>query len=141
MLDEQPTSSLPKIRHVLVMDDHKDCADSLAMILRHDGHNVHVAYSALQALELAVAYRPDMFLLDLGMPDMDGYTVAVKLRHDLNFANALIIAVTGYGIAGDRARTAAAGFDLHLTKPIDRPKLLEMLEKQSVGCEEGSVGK
>jgi CheY-like chemotaxis protein len=118
------------IRDILIMDDHKDCADSLAMLMRQGGHHVYVAYSAMQALELAKQHRPDVFLLDLGMPILDGYTVAVRLRQEMNFSQALIIAVTGYGMAGDRARTTAAGFDQHLTQPIDSAKLLGLLSTE-----------
>ena len=131
MMTSERRRTHSEVRHVLVMDDHRDCADSLAILLRQGGHDVSVAYSAKKALELAESQRPDVFLLDLGMPDLDGFTVAVKLRHDLNFRDALIVAVTGYGIAGDRARTAAAGFDLHLIKPVDGRQLLERLSVES----------
>jgi CheY-like chemotaxis protein len=112
------------------MDDHQDGADALAVLLRRQGYDVHVAYSASAALELAGSHRPDMFLLDLGMPELDGYTVAVKLRHELKFRDAMIVAVTGYGMAGDRARTAAAGFDAHLTKPVDVGAILSLVRAE-----------
>jgi DNA-binding response OmpR family regulator len=131
MASEHESMPPAEVRKVLIMDDRKDCADSLAIILRHHGHDVLVAYSAEAALKIAATQRPDVFLLDLGMPDMDGFTVAVKLRHELSFKDALIVAVTGFGIAGDRARTAAAGYDLHLTKPIDGNKLVELLGGES----------
>jgi len=141
MLKERTGAAVTERRRVLIMDDHRDCAESLALLLRLDGHEVYVAYSAARALELASTHRPDVFLLDLGMPELDGFTVAVKLRKELGFTKALIIAVTGYGMAGDRARTAAAGFDLHLTKPIDGRQVAQLLAGQSACLADGCVGK
>jgi CheY-like chemotaxis protein len=127
MFSHQRTTDTTVPCQILIMDDHQDGADALAILLRREGHDVHVAYSAAAALELAETHHPDVFLLDLGMPELDGYTVAVKLRHELNFQDAMIIAVTGYGMAGDRARTASAGFDAHLTKPVDLRAILGLL--------------
>ena len=95
---------MSELKHVLVVDDNRDSADMLAIVLRHHGHNVQVAYSGPTALEVAREQRPSVILLDLGMPSMDGYTVARHLRDQPETKNALIVAVTGYGLAGDRAR-------------------------------------
>jgi len=95
------------------------------------GHQVFVAYSADAALDLARSERPNVFLLDLSMPESDGFTIGAQLRHDLNFKDALIIAVTGYGMECDRARTAAAGFDLHLTKPVDSLKVMQIITTET----------
>lgn len=112
---------------VLVVDDNTDAADMLAILLRHRGHEVQVAYSGALALELALVQQPSVILLDIGLPQMDGYKVARELRERPETRDALIIAVTGYGLDGDRARARAAGFDLHLLKPIDAHQLFEVL--------------
>ncbi len=111
---------------LLVVDDNRDAADSLAMLLRLQGHEVRVAHDGLAALELAKGYRPEMVFLDIGMPGMDGYEVARRLRRQPGLENVRLAALTGWGQAEDRRRTAEAGFDHHLVKPAE-PNALESL--------------
>jgi CheY-like chemotaxis protein len=106
-------------RRVLIVDDNEDAANSLAMILELGGHATASVYTAADALRRAAAFRPDIVLLDIGLPGMDGYEVAQKLRELPGLRDIRLIAVTGYGRSDDRARARDAGFDDHLTKPVD----------------------
>jgi two-component system CheB/CheR fusion protein len=112
---------------VLVVDDNADSADSVAAILEASGHDVQVAYSAQKALEMAVEYQPDIMLLDIGLPDMDGYQVAKHLRQTPELREMRLIAITGYGQESDRERSREAGFDEHMVKPVEWRKLEELL--------------
>jgi PAS domain S-box-containing protein len=112
---------------VLVVDDNADSADSIAAILETSGHEVEVAYSAQKALEMAVEYQPDIVLLDIGLPDMDGYEVAKRLRQTPELKEMRLIAITGYGQQSDRQRSREAGFDEHVVKPVECQKLEELL--------------
>jgi signal transduction histidine kinase len=113
-------------RRVLVVDDNVDAAQSLAAVLRLSGHEVRVANDGRTALEVAPAFGPEVILLDIGMPELDGYEVARRLRQQPRFAGTRIVALTGWGTAEDRARSRAAGFDEHLTKPV-APRVLQEL--------------
>jgi CheY-like chemotaxis protein len=104
---------------VLIVDDERDTADSLGLLLQRAGHEVKVAYTGAAALETARQLRPDVVLCDLGLPGLDGLQVAAALRADPATADARLIAVSGYGQQCDASRSRAAGFDLHLTKPVD----------------------
>lgn len=108
----------PKHR-ILVVDDISDVADSLAMLLRLEGHEVETAYTAPGALELAWRTNPDVIFLDIGVPQMNGYEIARRLRTDLRTAGVHLIAMTGYGQEQDRERSSVAGFDAHVVKPAD----------------------
>jgi CheY-like chemotaxis protein len=101
---------------VLVVDDNVDAAEMLAELLRASGYTASVAYDGPVALELARASPPNIVLIDIGLPVMDGYELARRLRGMLNGAR--LIAVTGYGQQGDRERSREAGFDAHLVKPV-----------------------
>ena len=114
-------------RRVLVVDDNIDSADSLALLLRVDGHLVETAHDGEAALELAERFQPDAILLDLGMPRMNGYEVCERIRSHPWGRSILMVAQTGWGQAQDRARTLEAGFDAHLTKPIDPAAIQDML--------------
>jgi len=103
---------------ILVVDDSRDAADTCAILLELSGHHVQTAYTAQRALELAEIFRPHLFLLDIGLPDLDGYQLARKIRGTSWGRGALLIAVTGWGQDADRRRAFEAGFDHHLTKPI-----------------------
>jgi DNA-binding response OmpR family regulator len=109
---------------VLVVDDNVDAADGLAMLLRAHGLEVQVAYRGAEAIALATSVRPDVVLLDLGLPDLPGEEVARRLREHTRASTARYIAITGWGQDADRARTRDAGFDLHLVKPVDPEVLL-----------------
>ncbi|HSQ65578.1 MAG TPA: PAS domain S-box protein [Polyangiaceae bacterium] len=116
-------------KRVLVVDDVADTADLLAELVEVEGHEARIARSGSAAIELAAAYHPDVVLLDLGMPGMDGYEVARRLREKQGGERTTIIAVTGYGQDKDRERTRAAGFDHHLVKPVDVDVLRRLLQE------------
>ena len=113
---------------MLVVDDNVDAANMIAMVLQHYGHQTETVYSAHGALEMAVEYRPDFVVLDIGLPGMDGYEVARRLRQIPELKDTRLIAATGYGQDADRQRSEEAGFDYHLVKPIDPEKLQAVLE-------------
>ena len=113
---------------VLVVDDNRDAADMFVIMLQTFGHEVQATYSSQTALEMAVAYQPDIVLLDIGLPEMDGYEVARHLRQHPQTKDVWVIAMTGYGQDADRQRAEEAGFDYHLVKPIDPEKLQAVLE-------------
>jgi PAS domain S-box-containing protein len=113
---------------ILVVDDNEDAADTLAMLLEVSGHEVMVEHSPHRALARAKETAPQVCLLDIGLPDMDGAELARRLRALPETAPALLVAVTGYGQESDRARTREAGFDHHLVKPIDLDQLQAVLE-------------
>jgi PAS domain S-box-containing protein len=116
-------------RRVLVADDNRDAADTLGLLLELYGHEVRVAHSGNAALEVAQTFHPDVALLDIGMPDLDGYEVARNLRVENAYPDIVLIALTGYGQDGDKARARAAGFDHHLTKPVDPSKLEALIAR------------
>lgn len=111
---------------VLVIDDNRDAADSLAMLLRAWGFETRVVYSGKEGLEVAKAYRPDCVLSDIGLPEVDGYHVAERLRQDEAFQQTPLIAITAYA---EPERAKAAGFDEHLVKPADPVALHAILKK------------
>jgi signal transduction histidine kinase/DNA-binding response OmpR family regulator len=104
---------------VLIVDDNPDAAELLGESLRALGHATYVAYDGPSAIEAADVFLPEVALLDLGLPVMDGFELAQRLRADERFASTRLVAITGYGTEADRARTRAAGFDAHMVKPID----------------------
>jgi PAS domain S-box-containing protein len=112
---------------VLVVDDNSDAAETLAELLEMLGHAAQVAHSGPAALEAMQAFRPQLVLLDLGMPHMNGYQVAEAIRRDGRFDQPLLAALTGWGGSKDREQTRAAGFDLHLTKPVDLADIRKVL--------------
>jgi signal transduction histidine kinase/CheY-like chemotaxis protein len=112
---------------ILIVDDNADAADTLSMFLSTVGHQLRVAYEGSSALALAAQAPPDILLLDIGLPDIDGYELARRVRALPQTAHATLIALTGYGQPADRERSAAAGFNYHLTKPVDVTALLRLL--------------
>ena len=110
-----------------MVDDNHDAADSLAAMLRLAGHAVQVAYDGASAMALAETARPDVILLDLGMPQTSGYDVARWIRRQPWGSSLRLIALTGWGQTEDRRRTREAGFDHHLTKPVDPDQLIAVL--------------
>jgi CheY-like chemotaxis protein len=112
-------------RRILVADDNVDSANSLGMLLKIIGHDVRTARDGNEALTVAADFRPDVMLLDIGMPGMDGYELARRVREQPWGKSAMLIAVTGWGQDQDRQRSRDAGFDQHLVKPVE----LEALEK------------
>lgn len=148
--DREPATRLPleaakAARRVLVVDDNMDSADAMAMLLKVLGHEVRSVYTGRAALELAPIFDPDLILLDIGLPDMDGFETARLLQERMpGLANhrVAIAALTGYGRAEDRARTMASGFDHHLVKPVELntlKRILESLDRES-GLDRDSSG-
>jgi CheY-like chemotaxis protein len=111
---------------LLVVDDNADAALSLATLLRLQGHAVKIAHDGSAAVDIAVSWRPNLVFLDLGMPGMDGYQVAHRLREQPGLEKVVLAALTGWGQPDDRRRTSEAGFDHHLVKPVE-PTSLETI--------------
>jgi CheY-like chemotaxis protein len=122
----QPVPEAPR-RRILVADDNPDCVEMLALLLTKLGHEVETAADGITAIEVADAFRPDVVLLDIGMPRLDGYGAARWIREQPWGADVLIIAQTGWGQPDDRRRAFEAGFDDHLTKPVDLVRLQRAL--------------
>ena len=122
-------------RRILVVDDNIDGATTLAMMFQMWKHQVEVAHDGVGVLDLARQFRPELILLDIGLPGQDGYEVARQLRSDAEFAETLLVAITGYGQEDDRRRSDEAGFDLHLVKPVEARFLRELLAHPKLACE------
>ena len=117
-----------KSRRVLLIDDNLDAAESLAQFLSLSGHDTRIAADGTRGVALAVEFRPEVVFCDLGLPGINGYEVARQLR-DLPFGRGMVLAaLTGYGQPGDREKTAQAGFDAHLVKPVDPAVIESFLE-------------
>ena len=115
-------------RRVLVVDDNRDAADTLARVLnRFFAQEVEVAYDGVSALDTADLFRPQLIFLDIGMPDMDGYEVARRLRERPAFDATLLVALTGWGQEQDKMLAKQAGFDRHLVKPVDSDTIRALL--------------
>jgi PAS domain S-box-containing protein len=121
------TSAPPLRRRVLIADDNRDAADSLGMLLRMEGHDVTVVYDGSDAVAAINSFQPDVAILDIGMPVLTGYEVALEARRGPTGSSITLIAVTGWGQTPDKARAAEAGFNHHFTKPIEVGVLAEML--------------
>lgn len=117
---------------VLVIEDHVDGRETLRSLLQLLGHQVEVADNGLQGVATALAWRPDIALVDIGLPGLDGFEVARRLRTALGH-RVRLVAQTGYGQPGDRERALAAGFDAHLVKPIDWQEFIHWLNEQGRG--------
>jgi len=111
------------------VDDNPDAADALAEALRIGGYDVRTANDGVQALAIAASFRPDVALLDLGLPVMDGYELGERLRQAPETRGASLVALTGYGHAAHRERSRATGFDEHLVKPVDIATVHEVLRR------------
>jgi CheY-like chemotaxis protein len=127
-MEIDPVRSQTMAHRLLVVDDNRESAITLAMLLRLEGHEVWVAHDGRTALELAKAHSPDMVFLDIGMPGMDGYEVAREIRKIPEAEKSVLTAVTGWGQQEHRRRTAEAGFNHHLVKPIDLKVVESLLE-------------
>jgi CheY-like chemotaxis protein len=119
-------------RRVLVVDDNRDAADSLAMLLQASGCEVSVAFNGPEALELLETAHPEIVLLDIGMPGMDGYDVARRIRATPAGQEIFLVALTGWGQVEDKRRAAEAGFNEHVTKPLDPTLLGPLLSMASL---------
>jgi CheY-like chemotaxis protein len=127
-LAQTPSLSSADVR-ILVVDDNHDAADSLGELLRMAGHSVTVTYDGASSIAAADQFHPQVVLLDIGMPGMDGYAVAGHFRRRPAGDGTLLIAITGWGQPGDKRRALNAGFDHHLTKPVDPTTLLNLISQ------------
>ena len=118
-------------RRVLLADDNRDAADSLAAMLRLLGHEVMTAYDGAQAVSAVAAFDPDVAVLDIGMPHLNGYEVAAQLRSNASGQKLTLVALTGWGQKSDKLQAVAAGFDHHLTKPVDVDELTVLINGDS----------
>jgi CheY-like chemotaxis protein len=126
-MNDRSAGSEGRVR-VLIVDDNQDAVETLALLMSLEGYSVAVAHDGVTALSEAARFQPQVVLLDIGMPGMDGYQVARELRVRVSMKSAIIIALTGYGQPEDRALASAAGFTDHLTKPVD-PESLDAVIK------------
>ena len=124
---DPPASAEVKPRRILVVDDNVDAADTLSLMLRFEGHETHAVYSGADVLEQFDSFRPDVILLDIGLPGMDGYEAARRIRERANGKAIELVALTGYGQPEDRARALREGFDAHLVKPVSLEALFHLL--------------
>jgi signal transduction histidine kinase/ActR/RegA family two-component response regulator len=123
-------AEVPALR-LLIVDDNVDSAEGLARILSREGHDIRLAHDGPQALALVTAHSPQAIVMDIGLPGMDGYEVARRLRKSAHGAHVLLIAVTGYGQDEDRQQAFSAGFDHHLIKPVDLAEVKRLLSEVS----------
>jgi CheY-like chemotaxis protein len=117
----------PAAQSILIVDDNQDAADSLGALLGLMGNEVHIAYDGEQALEMAAALEPRVVLMDIGLPKLNGYEAARRMRALPGLRDALIVALTGWGQGEDRRRSREAGFDHHLVKPVALDDLQNVL--------------
>ena len=121
------TSRFTQSRRILVVDDNRDSATSLAMLLTSEGHETQLAHDGEEAVAAAATFKPEVVLLDIGLPKLNGYEAARKIREQPSGKDMTLVAVTGWGQEEDRRRARGAGFDLHMVKPVDYPALMDLL--------------
>jgi CheY-like chemotaxis protein len=129
-LPPEPTVSKPPpttARRILVVDDNRDSAQSLALLLKLTGNETHTAHDGLEAVEAAATFRPDVILLDIGLPKLNGYEACRRIREQPWGKSMVLIAITGWGQDEDRLKSQEAGFDCHLVKPVDHAALAKLL--------------
>jgi len=131
--DEDGADKAPAERRILIVDDNHDSADSLSMLLEITGNKTYAAHDGMEALEAAEKYRPDVMLLDIGLPKLDGHEVCRRVREQPWGKDVIMIALTGWGQEDDRRKSQEAGFNGHLVKPVDYDKLLELLGELTNG--------
>lgn len=124
---KSPTDRSTRRGTVLVVDDVPDVTEMIGLLLKHEGYDVSTADSAKAALKLARKRHYDLIISDIGMPEMNGYELAAELRKLINYDRTPMIAVTGYSEYDDRGRAVSAGFNMHLTKPIEPAQLLAIM--------------
>ncbi|MFM0505795.1 ATP-binding protein [Paraburkholderia caffeinilytica] len=132
-VDSQSTAAAALPRRILIIDDNADASEALAMLLANEGHQVETCRDGVSGLSAVATFSPDVVLLDIGLPGMDGYEVARRLRECGSNRNVILVAVTGYGLPADRLRSAEAGFDHHLTKPVDYQALIRLFDAGTEG--------
>jgi CheY-like chemotaxis protein len=120
-------SPLIKGRRILIVDDNRDSAASLAMLLKLTGNETYTAFDGLEAVKAAAMFRPDMAVLDIGLPKLNGYEAARKIREQPEGKKMVLVALTGWGQDEDRRKSTEAGFDGHIVKPVDYITLMKLL--------------
>jgi len=125
---ETPVDARQSARRILLVEDNSDVREGLKTLLEEEGHEVRTAGDGVEGVELALAYQPEVALVDIGLPRLDGYAVARSLREALG-PHVLLVALTGYGLPEDRRRALESGFDAHLTKPVTLSAILELLAR------------
>jgi CheY-like chemotaxis protein len=123
---KQIAANAPR-RRILVVDDNKDAADSLGMLLRIMGNDVQIAYDGLHAVKLTAEFRPHLVLMDIGLPKLNGYEAARRIRELPGGGDVMLVALTGWGQDEDRRLSKEAGFDRHMTKPVESDMLADLL--------------
>lgn len=124
---ETTTGSTPQNHRIVVIDDNVDAAFTLSMVLKLKGYESHICHSGREGIQAAEALHPTVILCDISMPEMDGYQTARVIRQQPWGQQMILIALTGYGQQEDQQRAIAAGFDAHLTKPVDLDDLIQLL--------------
>jgi CheY-like chemotaxis protein len=114
-------------RRILVVDDNRDSTESLAMLMSLSGHEVFTAYDGLEAVEAAAKFQPDVILMDIGLPNLNGYHAASRIRKQQSRGKVVLVALTGWGQESDRQRSQEAGFNAHLVKPVNYDDLMKLL--------------
>jgi CheY-like chemotaxis protein len=125
--DADDALSPPAPHRILIADDNADSAESMGMLLRLMGNDVRIASDGLEAVEQAASFQPDIVLMDIGMPRLDGYEAARRIRNQDWSRDTLLVAVTGWGPSDDSDEATAAGFDCHFTKPLDPAELRRLV--------------
>jgi signal transduction histidine kinase/two-component SAPR family response regulator len=139
---QQRSAKEPYGRRILVVDDNRDSAESLAMLLSAMGNETQLAYDGIEALEKVQRFKPHVVFLDIGLPNMNGYDTCSAIRRTVEVADILIIAMTGWGQEQDRKRSKEAGFDAHLVKPVDLENLVRILEtRDGSTTSDGNAGR
>jgi CheY-like chemotaxis protein len=135
------TSSAVTARRILVVDDHRDAAESLGTLLRLHGHEVREEYDGARAIAAAVEFDAEVIFLDIGLPGLNGYEIARQIRDDLRLQGIQVVALSGYGSEEHRARCQAAGFDRLLVKPVELVSLQSILAATPTRSERERVGR
>lgn len=127
--DPHPSSFIPHpSKRILVVDDNRDSATTLAMLLKLSGNETRTAYDGLEAVEMAANFRPDVVLLDIGLPKLNGYEACRRIREQPWSNSVMMVALTGWGQEEDRQKSSEAGFDAHMVKPVDLNTLKQLLD-------------
>lgn len=140
----EPATTVPaatRALRILVVDDNRDSVESLAMLLQFSGHETHMAHDGVEAVEAAARLRPDVILLDIGLPGLNGYQAARRIRDEQTEGGPVLVALTGWGQEEDRRRSEQAGFDAHVVKPVDFAALGKLLIDLGAGNRTSDFGR
>lgn len=129
MPERPPAAPTTPAKHrILLVDDNKDAVEALGMLLEMMGHETHAAYDGAEAIAAARSFRPDVALLDIGLPGMNGYEACRQIRTEPWGKRMVLVAVTGWGQETDKNDATRAGFNAHMTKPLELPRLQKLLD-------------